>query len=291
MARGSCTFGIVRSIEATRGRTRLAELCEILSRELGTLFVPHHAETYAALADATERGEVGLAWLPPLACVRIEDASAGAVLALPVRRGVVSYRAALIASSLRPDAPQTLKDIAGRRVAWVDRESSSGYHVPRLFLEGAGMATARFFADERFVGSHSNVVAAVVSGAVDVGATYCALAASPSDSGPHAVPSPTFSPSLPQGPWTTSSTGALPVRILATTGAIPNDALVASNRMPTEARLALTRWVLALSGSRAQKLSADLFGAESFRVAEPAHFEPLRRLVAVARTRSIRPPS
>jgi ABC-type phosphate/phosphonate transport system substrate-binding protein len=79
------------------------------------------------------------------------------------------------------------------------------------------------------------------------------------------------------------------LRILATTGAIPNDALVVSNRLAADVRLALVRWILAISGSRAQALSGELFGADAFRVASPTHFEPLRRLVAMARMRAARP--
>jgi phosphonate transport system substrate-binding protein len=286
MPRGSCGFGIVRSIDVTRGRTRLAELCEILSREMGTLFIPHHPESYGGLIEAFESGVVSVAWLPPLACIRLEDARKATVLALPVRRGAVSYRAALITHATQANAPRSVSDLAGKRVAWVDRESSSGYYVPRLFLQSAGVLLSGF-AEERFVGSHANVVAAVTGGRVDVGATYCALGAAAGESGSFApaVPDGQPPPPLPRGPWTTEGASPPPLRLLATTGAIPNDALVVSSSLPADLRLSLLRWVLNLGAGRAQQLCAELFGADAFQVSSPAHFDPLRRLVSVARSR------
>jgi phosphonate transport system substrate-binding protein len=283
MLRGSCGFGIVRSIDVARGRTRLAELCALLTQELGTLFVPHHAPSYGALVESLDAGDIALAWVPPLACIRIEESKKGSVLALPVRRGAVSYRAALIAHATHAQAPKTLDELRGRRVAWVDRDSSSGYHVPRLFLEGAGLS-AGAFSEERFLGSHSNVVAAVVGGAVDIGATYCAIA-SAADSGSYVAQTAGADPPLPRGPWSAAVGAPPPLRILATTGAIPNDAIVASARLPTDTRLAVLRWVLAPRGSRAQEICLDLFGAEGFRTSQATHFDPLRRLVAIAETR------
>ena len=58
------------------------------------------------------------------------------------------------------------------RIAWVDRESSSGYIVPRIHLASLGHDLRGFFARETFHHSHIAVVDAVAMGQVDVGATF-----------------------------------------------------------------------------------------------------------------------
>jgi ABC-type phosphate/phosphonate transport system substrate-binding protein len=101
------------------------------------------------------------------------------------------------------------------------------------------------------------------------------------DDAPHSAPV------LPRGPWS----AAHPIRLLATTGAIPNDALVVSNDLPTDIRSSLLRWALNLrSGTRGQELCSELFGADSFRVSAPTHFDPLRHLVNEARVRLLEKP-
>jgi phosphate/phosphite/phosphonate ABC transporter binding protein len=266
VTRGSIGFGIVKSIDAMRGRARLAELCELLGADVGTIVVPHHPETYAKLVDAFEPGEISLAWLPPVACSTLDEAGRGSVLALPVRRGSVSYRSAIIA---RPRGPKTLDELKGRKMAWVDPTSSSGYLVPRLFLQGAGHDVARMFSEERFLMSHSAVVDAVVSGRFDAGATYC---------GQPAAGNPT-------GPW-----GNAPVGLLTMSGPIPNDAIVIGKSVSADLRSRLLRWLLDLRGARAKVLSQELFGADLFRPATPEHFEPLRRILIAARARGTMPP-
>jgi phosphonate transport system substrate-binding protein len=269
VARGAIGFGIVRSIDPTRGRARLAELCEALGKDLDSLFIPHHPESYRKLVSAFEAGDVAVAWLPPIASAQLVERGRAELLALPIRRGAVAYRSALI---VRRGGPASLADLKGRRMAWVDPESSSGYLVPRLMLHGAGFDVTSFFSEERFLMSHSGVVDAVASGRYDVGATYCAVEGG---SGVH-------------GSWTGAT--EVPLEVLATSGSIPNDAIVVSTTLPSDVRSQLLRWLISMRSPSAKRLCADLFSADSFRVASTAHFEPLRRIVLAARARGTIPP-
>ena len=76
----------------------------------------------------------------------------------------------------RPDSTiHTISDLRNVRVAWVDRESASGYAVLRSALARAGVRLTEAFTSEVFVRSHAAVARAVLDGKVDVGAT-CARA-------------------------------------------------------------------------------------------------------------------
>jgi phosphate/phosphite/phosphonate ABC transporter binding protein len=271
----------------------------MLTEELGTIFVPHHPASYGELVERCERGDLALAWVPPIATARLQQSGAVSVLALPVRRGAVCYRAALIT---REGGPTSLTDMNGATIGWVDRESCSGYVMPRLFLAASSLDIKRLFAREIFLGSHSAVVDAVVSKRVEVGATFCAVDASSGDRGSLAsIPAPAVAsppaggrPSVRPGPttsgtfasWSWSGHDGKPnasVRLLAATGPIPNDAIIVSSQLPVEMRSKLLRWFLDLRDERARKFCVDLFGAGAFRVAAPEHFAALQQMMRAAR--------
>ena len=170
------------------------------------------------------------------------------------------------------------RDLKGTRAAWVDQDSSSGYIMPRLFLEASKLDVARLFGAERFVRTHGAVVAAVASGQADVGATYCATTNGASSSSRRPA-------SEVHGPWTSAlgANIAPTLAVLATTGAIPNDAIVVSNDLPAEVRGSVLRWLMSPHVGRSQVLCRELFDADVFRVASESHFAPLRRMLATAR--------
>jgi hypothetical protein len=62
---GAFAFGIARSIDPVRSRARLAELCQEMTRDLGAVFMPHHADTYRGLASDFVSEGAAIAWMPP----------------------------------------------------------------------------------------------------------------------------------------------------------------------------------------------------------------------------------
>lgn len=267
-------FGIVRTIGATTARQRLAEICDALSRALSVVVFPQQTTSYRELADALDRGTLGLAWLPPLLAIELEERRGVTPLALPVRRGNTSYHAALIA---RRGEAKGLDDLRGKRVAWVDRESAAGYVVPRMHLVGAGFDVQALFSGEVFVNGHDAVIDAVLSGRVDVGATFCTV--------------DPRTQRIAQAGWTAADgTSIKPVEVVALMGPIPNDVLVAASSVPPELAARITELVTALDSPVRAQFEA-LLRAEGFRPATRAHFDPLRRMLDAARARADAPPS
>jgi phosphonate transport system substrate-binding protein len=261
-------FGMARSHAVGAAQSRLKDLCAIVSDATDTTFIPHHAESYGELAAAIRHGDVGIAWMPPIPAIELEEEGAAAPLALPMRQDGSSYYAALITREGRSKA---ISDLRGMRAAWVDRESAAGYLVPRLHLASLGIEVKTFFAQESFVHSHLGVVDAVVSGAADVGATFCTI-------------DPATKRIVTAG-WTAADGSTIRnVEVVATIGPIPNDAMVAASRMPAAVRSSLTRWLLA-PDEKSRDLLAELFQVRTFRVVTSAHFDPLRHVIRAARAR------
>ena len=261
-------FGIVRANDWNDGKTPFGELCSLASAASGVRFEPVFASSYDELAAAIREGEVGLAWLPPVPTIELENRGVASVLAIPARRGATTYHAAFIT---RRGGPKTLAELRGRRAAWVQRDSAAGYLVPRMHLAAQGFDVLRFFSRELFVHSHNAVVDAVVNGDADVGATFCN------------VDVPTGR--VVRSSWQDESGASLrPVEAIATMGPIPNDAVVASGAVPAAARSALTRWLLTLDG-RAKDIFEKLLGSGDFRVPAPNHYEMLRHALRAAHAR------
>ncbi len=267
-------FGIARSHAVTAIQQRFGELCEILSRKVGCHFYPHHAVSYRDLIEATDRGDLGLAWMPPIGAIELSERGKLAPLVIPSRGGCTSFHSALI---VRRGGPKSITELKGYRAAWVEKESAAGYVVPRMHLATKGIDPNHYFSQELVLHSHFAVVDAVVSGRVDVGATFCSL-------------DPITKRVITAG-WTApDGTNLRPVDVLATFGPIPNDAVAAATKLPADVRARVTRFFLELE-SRERALLNDLVHATTFRVCAPAHFEPLRHIIRAARARGYNEPA
>ena len=83
--------------------------------------------------------------------------------------GLITYGSYIIS---REDGPvDTIEDLVGRRIAYVDPSSASGWLFPAARLLEAGIHPTEDL-DSEFYGNHERVVHAVMEGEVDAGATY-----------------------------------------------------------------------------------------------------------------------
>ena len=163
---------MARSHAVGAAQSRLKELCVIASEATGVSFTPLPRAVVPELAEEIRHGEVGIAWMPPIPAIELEEDGAATPLALPWRHESASYYSALVT---REGRAKGVAELQGMRVAWVDKESAAGYLVPRMHLASLGLDARTFFAHETFAHSHLGVIDAVVSGAADVGATFCTL--------------------------------------------------------------------------------------------------------------------
>lgn len=270
--RGSFGFGLARSLDFHASLAAFTELCDLLSREVGTVFYPHHALSYSELARGLERGELGLAWMPPVMAAEVEDRAGASLVVTPVRRGSTLFHSALI---VRPTGPTTLEGLQGLRAGWVDRASAAGHLVPKMHIASAGHRLGGFFGSETFLGSHIAVVDALLSDRIDVGATFCKVE--------------THSGRILHAAWTAPDGGdPRPVRVLSTIGPIPNDVIMAGNRLPAEARTRVLRWFLD-PAPRVKELLGQLVRADAYRSVTPSHLEPLRKMMAASAARGETP--
>src|SRR5579871_2707870 len=124
-------FGVPPSGGLVAGDERLESLAELLRTAVGGEVTIALASSYQDLGRRMQFGELDLCWAPPFVCARLE-ALGFAVLLRGVRNGASTYRSALLAANPAATVPW----LKGKRPAWIDRDSVSGYLLPLAFLKG-----------------------------------------------------------------------------------------------------------------------------------------------------------
>ncbi len=258
-------FGAVRRDDSEVGKKPLERFARALEEAAGLDVHVFEAPTYGELAAAMARGDVDVAWLPPIPFIALERKGVAEGLVSQRRAGRAEFHAVLVVGVGSPI--QTLEELQGTRAAWVDPYSASGYVVPRIELDARGIDPRAAFSAERFFRSHSEVVRAVIEGRADVGATFGGVDAAGA---------------VTRGAWLELPRGDT-VRVLAVLAAIPGDVIAARNDLPKRTRETVTRALVALARDRVQRVFVrDLFGSEDFRRWLPAGYDQLRDQTAVA---------
>src|SRR5512135_2939983 len=153
------TLAVVPSAMPGDHRAALEELCAALSAQLGERVRGFLPESYSELISQLELDRVQYAWMSPALVVLASEKQRLEPLLSAVREDRTDYRAVLFVDGNGPF--QTIDDLHGKTVAWVDAASASGYLVPRLHLAAKGIDPSRLFGEELFLRSHAEVVRAV----------------------------------------------------------------------------------------------------------------------------------
>lgn len=146
---------------------RIAHLLEMAT---GYQFEAVVATSYAGVIEAMGARRADIGWLNTLSYVIAHQKYGVEVRLITVRFGVPYYQAEVITQAASGIA--SLADLRGKRFAFVDPASTSGYLFPLAGLRKAGYDPQKFFGQTVFAGSHTNVVLAVYQGRVDAGAVY-----------------------------------------------------------------------------------------------------------------------
>jgi phosphate/phosphite/phosphonate ABC transporter binding protein len=144
----------------------MAYLSDVLGQKV-TVVV---AKDYGDLRTQMEAGAVDIGSFSPFAYVDAERGGRIRIIAQSLIEGSATYRGLIIA---RVDSGlKGIGDLRGKRFAFVDPKSASGYVYPRAMLLERGIAPDFFFKETFFAGDHNRVIAAVLDRRADAGAVY-----------------------------------------------------------------------------------------------------------------------
>ena len=245
-------------------------MCDDIGHRTSLIVYPHIVPSYSLLDRQVVSGSVDIAWAPPLVALDLVASGSAVVIASLRRERGGNYHAAIF--TRRDSEARSIGDLRDKRVAWVARESTSGYLVPRLWIASTGIDPASFFRHETFCQTHDEVVDAVLSGRADVGATHAAF-----DAATGALLHAGWSERLRNDPDA--------IHVIATAGPIPADTIVLASRVPKENVDSVTSALLNVTGSTVSAMQA-VFGASRFDPADASHLAPIERYKSQATRRS-----
>lgn len=225
------------------------------------------ATDYNTLISSLGSGQVDFAWLSPVGYVEAERLADAHVLLRAVRGGRSFFHGCLV---VRSDSPyRSVRDLRGKRIAWVDPVSASGYVYPKAALLRQGIQPETFFARQTFAGGHDAVLKMVLARQVEAGATYCGDAKGSS------------------GSWREylkgSDSGS--IRPVFVTEPIPGDTLSTTHRFLTENSSMVSRVTEALKGlhksPEGRRVLKDLYHIDHLEDAVPADYEIVRQYAKI----------
>jgi phosphate/phosphite/phosphonate ABC transporter binding protein len=163
-------FGFTPVLSEAEMRAEFEPLMTYLSDAIGQKATLYIAKDYGDLRTQMEAGLVDIGSFSPFAYV---DAARGGkirIIAQSILDRSATYRGLIIAR--KGSGLKTVADLEGKRFAFVDPKSASGYVYPRAMLIEKGVTPERFFQETLFAGGHDKVITAVLEGRVDAGAIY-----------------------------------------------------------------------------------------------------------------------
>lgn len=153
----------------------------------------------------------------------------------------------------------SVKDMRGSVIAFVDRASVSGYLFPAAFFKKGGVHDVeKYFSEVFYTGSHDASVYAVLDGRADIGCVKDTVLR-------HMIRS--------------DFTIEKELKILATSSGMPNITLSLRKDIPAELRNKLRETLLRITDDDKGREVLSMFGATGFKEAHIKNFVPVYKLL------------
>ncbi|MCA2960805.1 MAG: phosphate/phosphite/phosphonate ABC transporter substrate-binding protein [Silvanigrellales bacterium] len=159
-------LSMVPSSDATKILSSMKPVAQCLEKETGLFFDISVPNNYVVVVEGLGSKKVDVAFVPTFGYLLAKDRYGAEAFLKASRHGETTYKGAIVARN--DDKLKTVKDLNGKKIAYVDPASTSGYILPKkLFLE-QGVKPS----EEVFGGKHDVVVTMIYQGQVDAGAVY-----------------------------------------------------------------------------------------------------------------------
>lgn len=179
-----------------------------------------------------------------------------------IRHGLPTYQAQFIAKQGGPI--KTLADFAGRRIAFVDPASTSGFLLPKKILNDRKIRPKQ----EVFAMRHDSVISMIYQGQVDGGATYYSPPADGDIQDARRLVKTQY-PDVEKK-----------INIVELTEPIPNDPMIFRKDLPEEMKRTIINAMIKFIGTDEGKSAFDkIYGATELKLASDQDYEPVRKML------------
>lgn len=167
------TFAQIPSEASASIAATNANIMAALEQELGIKIEMQEATSYAAVIEALRAGQVDIGSMGPFSYVVAKDGGAGVVPVGALADSpdeAASYQSYAVVPA--DSDIESLEDLAGRTVCFVDQTSTSGYLFPSAGLLDVGIDPTSDDITAVFAGGHDSSALTVVDGGCDAGFAY-----------------------------------------------------------------------------------------------------------------------
>jgi len=229
-------------------------LAEMLSEELGVKVEAFTATNYVGVVEGLGSGQVDFGFIPPFAYILAnQESDANVILTAINKHGKSFYRSQFLVAA--DSDIESFDQIAGKKVAFVDPSSTSGYLFPGAHLKLNGVDIEKDMSYV-FAGGHDKALQLLLNGDVDVATTFVDSRDRYKEDFPTALEA---------------------TRVLGYTKDIPNISVTVKGDMDAEMQVKIQEALLAVAESEeGAALLKELFNMYGFVEAVDADYDVIR---------------
>jgi phosphonate transport system substrate-binding protein len=229
-------------------------LATMLTEMTGLTVESNVGTDFSSVREAMCAGQAHIGWLNTFNYVLANEQCGVDVGMVTSRFDATTYAGQIIVHA--DSGIETLADLEGKVMCWVDPTSTSGYIIPRIMLAAEGIDPDTAFSETIEAGSHNNVVTQVYNGDCDAGATFSDARTGIEEEFPDVLEK---------------------VVVLATTSDIPNDSVSFVSDFPAEMRATIVSALLDISGTpEGQEALNTLYNIEGLLEADDTFYDTFR---------------
>ncbi|MBE3594480.1 MAG: phosphate/phosphite/phosphonate ABC transporter substrate-binding protein [Candidatus Carbobacillus altaicus] len=248
-------FGFIPSQEAENLDAKAKPLADALSKELGVPVKSFVGTNYNAVIEAMGAGKVDIGAYGPQSYVIAADKGYAVPAAASVRNGSKTYRAQFVV--LKDSPLKKLEDVKGKKIAWVDPTSTSGYTYPAALLREKGI-DPETDVQGTFAGGHDKSILALLRGDVDVAVSFDDARTIVEKSDPKVMEK---------------------TRILATTADIPNDLIALRAKLPDYWRAKIKEALFKIAMTEdGKKMLKDIYNITDLAPTKDSDYDIVRKV-------------
>jgi phosphonate transport system substrate-binding protein len=247
----------VPAVNSSQLATSADELAALIEKETGLKVKGSVGTSYSAVVEAMGAGHVDIGWLNPFSYVLAHNKYGVEPLLITTRHGSRSYTGEIIT---RTDSGiNSLKDLKGKKFAFVDPLSTSGTIYPQLTMMAAGIDPKKDLGQTIFAGGHDKVVLAVYQKQVDAGAIYGGV------SDARARVESTVPDIMAK------------TKVIAHTDEIPSDNVSVRHELPAEVKAKLKAALLKIAASDDGKRILENYDIDGLQSVKDADYDTIRK--------------
>jgi phosphonate transport system substrate-binding protein len=219
-------------------------------------------QSYIAVVEAFGSNRADIAALTTFGYILANEKYGAEARLTVLRHGAATYQSQFIAKANGPI--KSLADFAGKKIAFVDPASASGFLLPKKMLNDKGIKPAQ----EIFAMKHDSVVSMIYTGQVEGGATFY----SPEHDGQIQDARRLVKTQYPDI--------ADKVKIIELSEAIPNDPIVFRKDLPEELKVTLTNAFLKFVQSpEGRDAFEKIYGVTDLKTATDKDYDAVRAML------------